>query len=56
MTHTAVSSEPEILIESEGRRGAAHKDRLPVALIEAKRGKRQTVAHIGQPETAFFPK
>ncbi len=40
MTHTAVSSEPEILIESEGRRGAAHKDRLPVALIEAKRGKK----------------
>lgn len=40
MTHTAVSSEPEILIESEGRRGAAHKDRIPVSLLEAKRGKK----------------
>ncbi len=40
MTHTAVSSEPEILIESEGRRGAAHKDRIPISLLEAKRGKK----------------
>lgn len=40
LAHTAVISTPEIHAESEGKRGAIHKERITVSAIEGKRGKK----------------
>ncbi|OSI17173.1 DNA topoisomerase IV subunit A [Neisseria dumasiana] len=46
LEHVAVTSSPEFIVESTGKRGAAHKERLRIQDINNKRGRKGKVLEI----------
>ncbi|WP_115307301.1 DNA topoisomerase IV subunit A [Kingella potus] len=53
LEHTAVISTPEFAVESQGRRGALHREKLRIRDIESKRGRKGKVLEISGRLTAL---